>query len=278
MLNPGCDFFHASSLPQAPEVSPRQDSWPVWDDAAARFFADGLRQSDYGNRVGGALCSLLGKVSSLLDIGAGSGVLGQRLTGNHGRWIALGPKNDRGGILEHYASSSPERIGVIRDLWKNLTVSPEWAHEVVLAANTPGPWDDPRRFLRTLRPLAQRVLCWVVPAQQGPRHRCLSGFLPPELHGEDGRPGVELILERFSPDERPDEVRFVTWTFRYCFADFTAAERHFRDCLGVDRDAHPLARQLRTHLEKNLTTTPDGLLASAPKRSALLLWNVKGGV
>lgn len=272
MLNPDCDFFHA------PEVSPCQDNWPVWDDAEARFFADGLSQSDYADRVGDALCSLLGKVSSLLDIGAGSGVLGQRLIGNRGRWTALEPNNYLAGILDRYANSSPGRIGVIRDLWMNLTVSPAWAHEVVLAANTPGPWDDPRRFLNTLRPLAQRVLCWIVPAQHGPRRRCLSGFLPLDLHGEDERPGVERILERLAPAERPDEVRFVAWTFRYCFADFTAAERHFRDCLDIDGDAHPLAGQLRTHLEQNLTITTAGLLASAPKRSALLLWNAKEGV
>jgi hypothetical protein len=50
------------------------------------------------------------------------------------------------------------------------------------------------------------------------------------------------------------------------------AERKKRILIADD---HPLVRPLRRHLHQHLLMTPHGLLASAPKRSALMIWHTQ---
>ena len=97
-------------------------------------------------------------------------------------------------------------------------------HEVSLAANIGGPFSAPRDLLAAMRALTTRAVAWIVPAQRGPRRWCLAGALPPELHGEEERPGVSLVLEALGPAAGPDRQALFPWTFRARFADAEAAE------------------------------------------------------
>jgi hypothetical protein len=265
---------------RSPSLSSHDGAWtpeasalgasPVWSDAEARFYARGLATSDYVAQVGIALKNLLGDVPSLLDVGAGTGALGRRLVAPNGRWTAVEPNNFMACLLEREAAKASGLRRVIRDLWQNLPRYPGLVHDGVLATNMGGPIDEADHFVATLRPLARRWLCWTVPAQKGPSRYCLSGFLPPELHGEDEVPGVARALARLSPENAPDRIAFAEWTFRAVFPDCRAADAHFLTRFGGDDAAR--RRALRAWLAARLTPTAAGWVAEAKKTTAILLW------
>lgn len=241
----------------------------VWPDAAAAFYAACLDRSDYAATVGRALRQALAPATTLLDIGAGSGLLGRAMLQPGGRWTAVEPNAHMRGRLA--GAAGVVRPRVIDAAWESL---PQLArHDVVLCANIPGPIDRPRMLLQVCRPLARRAVAWVVPAQPGPRGPCLAGLLPAHLHGEDETPGVDLTLAALPSDERPDQRIDVDWTFRALFADQAAARRYFTDQYG-DRLGND--RALDAVLAPHLKAVAGGLQAEARKRSAILIWTASG--
>ena len=243
------------------------DDARVWSNAEARFYAEALATSDYADTVGSALKALLGDIPSLLDVGAGSGVLGRMLAGRDGRWTAVEPNR----FMAHTLAAGrrpPNRI--VRDVWRNLDRHEDMVHDTVLAANVGGPLDCATEFVRALRPLAARQLCWTVSAQQGPRRYCLSGFLPPELHGEDETPAFEIALEKLGNKLAPDHIAFVDWTFRAVFPSPGEAEEHFAARFPADDPAY--RGTLADWITHRLKLTSTGWVAQAKKSTAILLW------
>ncbi len=241
----------------------------VWPDAAAAFFAAGLDRSDYAATVGRALRRALAPVTALLDIGAGSGVLGQAMLQPGSRWTAVEPSLHMRARLENTAGLVRPRV--IDAGWEDLPALAR--HDVVLCANIPGLTDRPRALLEICRPLARRAIAWVVPAQAGPRGPCLAGLLPPHLHGEDETPGVDLTLAALAPGDRPGRRVDIDWTFRALFPDRAAARRYFTDHYG---DRLGGEAELDAVLAPQLKAVAGGLQAEARKRSAILIWAVPG--
>jgi len=241
----------------------------VWGDEDARFYADGLALSDYAVRVGSELKALLGNPASLLDVGAGTGVLGRALVAPGGRWTAVEPNGFLADTLESHAVRPADRV--IRDRWQNLSGYRELAHDVVLAANMGGPLDEASHFVSAMLPLARTALCWTVPAQNGPRRYCLSGFLPVDLHGEDTTPGIAIAIRRLGEANMPHRIRYVDWTFRARFENPSAAEDYFvaRFAGGDSRRLHTIREHIRTHLEREA----GAYFATASKTTAILIWD-----
>ncbi|HHJ4328428.1 TPA: hypothetical protein ACQJWO_005745, partial [Klebsiella pneumoniae] len=127
-----------------------------------------------------------------------------------------------------------------------------------------------RALLERARPLARRALVWNLPAQQGPRSYCLSGFLPATLHRSDTTPGYLLTLAELGTALQPDAVHFTDWSFSSRFARREDARAHFLDKLGPLDDQR--LRQLDRHLERHLQPHAGGWLACAAKRAASLIW------
>ncbi|WP_449220276.1 class I SAM-dependent methyltransferase [Tistrella mobilis] len=270
-----------STLSEAAAPSAATGSPPVplpapWADPDAAFFADQLARSDYARNLGDTLRALYGgRPRSLIDIGAGSGLLGQAVIARGGRWCALEPNAHMRGRLAGLAEARPDLSIEIRDaVWQELAPSdPAVPADLVLCANIPGPIGQARALHARTRPLG-RMLAWIVPAQAGPRSWCLSGFLPAHLHGEDITPGDRLALDELGGDLAPDTVHLVPWTFRAVFPDRAAARAHMLDHLG--RRGHAvdnLEARLDRHLDLALVEGGDGVIAEAPKLSAVFLWH-----
>jgi hypothetical protein len=247
-----------------------------WADADAAFFADQLARSDYARNLGDALRGLYGgRPRSLIDIGAGSGLLGQAVIARGGRWCAIEPNAHMRGRLAGVAEARPDLSIDIRDgVWQDLTpCDPAAPADLVLCANIPGPIGAARALHARTRPLGRR-LAWIVPAQAGPRSWCLAGFLPTHLHGEDITPGDRLALDELGSDLVPDMVHLVPWTFQAFFPDRAAARAHMLDHLH--RRGHvvdDLERRLDRHLDLALMPAEEGVIARAPKLSAVFVWH-----
>jgi len=248
--------------------APSSLSQPVcWDNAAASFYLESIARSDYEQRVGQALRQMIGRASSLLDVGAGSGVPGAALLTPGAHWTAIEPNP----LLAGYLADRPESPMVHRIRWQQLASMAMAPHAVVLAANMPGPLDTPEEFLDTLLPLTRHTLAWVVPAQPGPRRYCLSDFMPASVHEESCIPAVDLVLDNLSSRHQPHQMRRVDWTFRARFPSRAAAREHFEQRFN-DADCANTSEQIQQRLAR-LTPARDGSLEIAiSKRSACLVW------
>lgn len=243
----------------------------VWPDHEAAFYTEHLAASNYVERVGGCLLELLGPQQQLLDIGAGSGILGRHLLAPGAQWTAVEPNAYMRGCIQRLAEQAPAvALTLHNGLWQdldNLALAPT---QTVLCANLPVSDGQARVFLDRVRALAKGTLVWNLPAQEGPRTYCLSGFLPPQLHRSDMTPGYQLTLAELPASAQPDAIHFTDWAFSTLFATPESALMHFRDKLGVlDRATLGL---LERHLQDHLQKVPGGWLASAPKRAASLIW------
>ena len=243
----------------------------VWSDRDAAFYAKHLAASNYLDRVGAQLQQLLGPCNDLLDIGAGSGLLGHALVQGGERWTALEPnaymRRCIGALAEQTAHLN---LYLYPNLWQDIPRIQLDPADIVLCANIPVADGQARQLLANVRPLARRALVWNVPAQEGPRTYCLSGFLPASLHRSDTTPGYQLTLEELGAQLRPDAIHFTEWQFSTLFTSYADALAHFQEKLG-QLDSVRLG-QLHQHLEKHLQKVAGGWLASAPKCAASLVW------
>ncbi|QLF92143.1 class I SAM-dependent methyltransferase [Pseudomonas sp. ABC1] len=244
----------------------------VWSDREAAFYAEHLAASDYLSTVGTALRQTLGHCGDLLDIGAGSGLLGQALLQDSGRWTALEPNAYMRTCISALAARTPGiELRLHDSLWQDIPRLSLAPAEVVLCANIPVADGQARHLLEHVRPLARRALAWNVPAQEGPRTYCLSGFLPASLHGSDTTPGHLLVLDDLGERLRPDAIHFTHWRFSTVFPHYDDALAHFQEKLGpLDKQR---LRHLHAHLREHLQEVPGGWLASAPKCAATLIWH-----
>ena len=235
------------------------------------FYADGIDRSDYVDAVAPIIRARVGHVRSLVDVGAGAGQLGAAVCGPHSGWLALEPDP---GMCTRLAARRKPRPVVINAGWESLSANSMNPHDVSLAANIAAPLTDAKPFFQMLRPLTRRAMVWIVPAQHGPRGMCLAACLDPDWHGEDMRPGYELTLEALGPSHAPSQVAFADWTFRACFPSLEDAVTYFMRALNWQSD-DPRIPSLRTRLAGQASSARSGVILCAPKRSAILIWNLK---
>lgn len=257
--------------PESPVIAPLVQR-QVWGDDDARFYLQGLQQSDYAARLGGLLGAVLADTGSLLDVGAGAGTLPAAFLKDDAQWTAIEPNDYLATELERLGALRPVPPRVIRSVWQELGELQLGQHESVLAANMCGPLDDPVAFWERLAPFCTRTMVWTVPAQRGPRKACLSGALPASLHGEDETPAVELVLAALPASMQPDEVRYADWTFSFEFPDPEAAFAYFDHKFNPQGDA-ARAGALRAHLQRTLQPTFRGVTARSPRKGACLVWH-----
>lgn len=245
---------------------------PIWADRAARFYAHGMDRSDYRARASAALLAALGRPASLLDLGAGAGHPALDWVPPEAPWFAVEPNRYLRARLGRLSRTSHPKLRPIDALWQELPPMPQV--DVAFAANTSGPSEAPEQLLGLMRFCATRAVAWIVPAQRGPKRWCLSGALPAHLHREEEKPAVTSILAALGPKRQPSRSMIFPWSFS---ARFETREEAFAHCamqlrLTAEDDRRAA---LAEHLRSALTPLPDGgLELSAPKMSALLIWDL----
>lgn len=232
------------------------------------LYAAGIDASDYVANVAPVVRRHVTAVGDLLDIGAGGGQLGGALRDPAATWTAVEPApvmRARLAALDH----GPVVHGCD---WQDAAL-PARGCDTVLAANIPAPMTAPADFLARCRAWARRTIVWIVPAQHGPRGLCLAACLPPEWHGEDTTPGVDKVLAGLAPEDRPDVIEEVAWTFALPVDDLGAIATHLADRLGFPPD-DPRRPALLDHLDAQLIHGPHGSRLDVAKVSAVLVWRV----
>lgn len=243
----------------------------IWNDQQAALYLKGIEQSDYANNVGARLLELIGPQTQLLDIGAGVGTISREILAENASWTAIEPNAFLVDQLKMHATSLPYQLSVLPYCWQQLNKHELEIHDVSLAANTSGPVYDTKTFWQWQRRLTRRLMIWIVPAQNGPHGKCLSGFLPEHLHGEKIGSSLNGIVEQLGPAMQPDTITMVDWTFRQSFADYHQANDYFQNTFN--QSAEPwLAEALSKYLDEFLQSDGNAFYATAAKKSAVLIW------
>ncbi len=243
----------------------------IWDDQQAACYLKGIEQSDYAEKLGNTLLESIGKQTQLLDIGAGAGTVSRRILENNAQWTAIEPNAFLADYLTAHQSIWPFQLNVIQQSWQQTATDDLAVHDASLAANTSGPLSETRDFWHWQRQQTKRLMIWIVPAQSGPRGKCLSGFLPVSLHGESTGSPVREILDALGDNYQPDQLVTVDWTFQQSFADFHSANSYFQQVFNPAADPEK-ASALTAYLTSKLQPNGDALLAKAAKKSAVLIW------
>lgn len=231
------------------------------------LYAQGIDRSDYVRAVAPKVRAVIGQAASLLDVGAGAGQIGVALCGPMSHWVAIEPDADMRARLARLRNPSPT---IVAAGWENLPALNLKPQDVTLAANIGAPLTDPLAFYNVMRPLSRRAMIWIVPAQAGPRGMCLAACLDPAWHGEDMRPGHEITLAALG-GHTPDHVASADWTFQGGFLSIDHAQAHFLRGLRWAPD-DPRIPALRARIEAQAAPAADGVVLSAQKKSAILIW------
>jgi len=140
----------------------RQRGDPFWDRRKARWYSEGLRHSDYADKVVGVIGPIAKDCASLLDVGAGCGALCIPLASEFESVTAL---DSSAAMLEELAKNAlAAGVG-------NISTEPAaWDEaegrlgdfDVVLVANVPGVLDDSAKSISRVERHARRFVFLVL--------------------------------------------------------------------------------------------------------------------
>lgn len=233
---------------------------------ALELYASAIDASDYVGKIAPLVRRLVPEVGELLDVGAGGGQLGSALRDPKRSWTAIEPSP----TMQRRLRLLPDRPRLVAAGWHDAAVS-DGAHDTVLAATMPAYFDHPEAFLARCRAWTRRAIVWVVPAHRGPKGLCFAGCLPPEWHGEDETPGIDIVMRGLSRQSRPQRMEFVDWTFTGIVPVLGMLAQWQAGRLGWDDD-DPRRARLAAHLAAQATEVAGGARLEIPRRTAVLVW------
>jgi SAM-dependent methyltransferase len=242
-----------------------------WGKQKAQWYSEGLRHSDYAEKVVGVIRPKIVGCSSMLDLGAGCGALCIPLASELNRIVALDSSSamldelrreahagGAGNIETKIASwdEVDERLGVF---------------DVVLVANVPGVLDDSAQSIERLERYARRFVFLVLGTPQN-LNKFYFRELWPRIFGQDP-PTKRDYFDAYSILYRMGiyaGVEIVDYDFDQPFRDLDEAVAFWKDHMRLDGDEHD--RFLREFLSDRLEPSEDLLWARVPKQSAVIWW------
>lgn len=252
-----------------------QSGEEFWGEQKARWYGEGLRYSDYADKVVGVIRPVIKGCSSLLDVGAGCGALCIPLARDLKRVVAL--------------DSSPAMLDELRKeaRWAGAgnieTELAAWdeaedrlgVFDVVLAASVPGVLDEPARGVARLERHARRFVFLVLGTPKN-SEKFYFRELWPMIFGTE-LPAKRDYFDAYDALYRIGiyaNVEIVEYDFDQPFRDLGEAVVFWKDHMGLtgeERDA-----TLREFLSERLERSGDLLWARVPKQSAVIWWRPSG--
>jgi hypothetical protein len=230
------------------------------------LYASAIDTSDYVSNIAPLVRRHIRDSGRLLDVGAGGGQLGAALRTRELPWTVIEPSP----TMRRRLASLHAAPTIVASDWQSADVEHR-SHDVVLAATMPAFFDTAEAFLARCHDWARRAVVWVVPAHAGPRGLCFAGCLPSCWHGEDETPGIDIVLRRLAPENRPHEISFVEWTFSGVVENLPRLSGYLADRLGWSTTDARRA-ELLAHLTEQSRPDAAGVRLNIPRKSAVLVW------
>jgi len=230
------------------------------------LYAAGIDTSDYVSRIAPAIVRMAQPVGDLLDVGAGGGQVGSAVRRPGRRWTAIEPAPS----MVRRLLALPDRPEVIATGWEGAPAAQD-GHDTVLACNMPAFLDHAPAFLDRCRTWARRNVVWGVGAHRTASGIILAALLPPEWHGEAGRPTIDRVMDQLGPSDRPEAMETVHWTFSQVVDDLERLAIHLGERLGWAAN-DPRGPELLERLADQARPDPNGWRLDVPRSTTILLW------
>lgn len=248
---------------------PRTAPWSK--SFSAELYNQAMRISGYEPTIGPALAALSVAEDSILEIGPGDGGLSRYLWPDKASYQAIEIDPHMVRSLRQRLTKHPEiNSRIIEGDWQSIDWQSIPAVDTGFAANTHGLTDGAATLWQQFRKICRKRIIWIVPAQKAPRSWCLAGIFPQKIHGLPEKPGVETTFEKLEGIAPKPLVQTFDWQFQQQFPSREAAKTFIQDKLESCEESAWLP-----FLEENLKPSNGGWIASAPKRSALLIWDLE---
>ena len=242
-----------------------------WGEKKAAFYSEGLRHSDYADKVTGVIRPHTQGCSSLLDVGAGCGALCIPLARGFERVVAL----DSSSAMLNELRGEAGRVGL-----KNIEIEhASWdeaeegigSFDVVLVANVPGVLDDPEASIPILERHARRFVFLVLGTPHFSDKFYFRGLWP-LIFGRE-HPAKRDYFDAYSALHRMGRyasVDIVDYDFDQPFRDLGEAVVFWKDHMRIESAEHD--ETLREFLASRLERSGDRLWVRVPRKSAVIRW------
>ena len=246
-----------------------------WGKRKARWYSEGLRHSDYADKVVGVMEPVVAGCDSLLDIGAGCGALCIPLARVFDRVVALDSSAAMLDELRTGANSAGvENISTELAAWEDAEKE-AGDFDVVLCANVLGVLNHPHDSIPRLEKHAKRFV-FLLLGTPGNADKFYFRELWPLIFGSDP-PKKSNYFDAYGALYRLGifaNVAVVDYNFDQPFRDIEEAVSFWKDHMRLSDDRWD--KTLREFLLKRLERSGDLLWARVPKQSAIIWWRARG--
>jgi hypothetical protein len=246
-----------------------------WGKQKARWYSEGLRHSDYADKVVGVVRPKVRVCSSLLDLGAGCGALCIPLAEEFERVVALDSSSAMIDELRREASArGTSNIETKLASWDEVDER-FGTFDVVLVANVPGVLDEGVQSVKRLERFARRFVFLVI-GTPWKADKFYFRELWPLIFGHEPPPKRDYF-DAYSVLYEMGiyaGVEIVTYDFDQPFRDINEAVAFWKAHMRLDGEQHD--EVLREFLTERLDRSQDVLWARVPKQSAVIWWSPSG--
>jgi SAM-dependent methyltransferase len=242
-----------------------------WGKQKARWYSEGLRHSDYADKVVEVIRPKIYGCSSLLDLGAGCGALCIPLAREFDRVLALDSSSAMIDELRREANARgandiETKLASWDEVDEHLGI-----FDVVLVANVPGVLDNATQSIERLERFGRRFI-FLVLGTPWKTDKFYFRELWPLIFGE-APPAKNDYFDTYSVLYEMGiyaGVEIVNYDFDQPFRDIDEAVAFWKAHMRLDGAKHDGV--LREFLSERLDCSEDLLWARVPKQSAVIWW------
>lgn len=240
-----------------------------WNTLKAKWYREGLRYSEFPQKVLSFILPLTEDCETFLDVGSGCGTLAIPLAEVGKKVTALDPSHAMIEVLkEEIKIRGIDRVNCIEAPWGEVEVEP---HDVIICANVPELLKGSTGFLKDANRLAKRMVFLIEGADPN-ADRFYYKELYPLLFNKDYPPRTDYIATYNALHSLGiyANVEIIEYNFDQPFKDIEGALEFWKEYLSLVTDEFD--DRLKGFLEKKLVKIEDGLLARFSKKSAIMWW------
>ncbi len=246
-----------------------------WNKLKVDWYKKGVKFSGMDKAILRVIRPLVKDTQTILDVGAGTGMLSIPLAKSGKIVTALDSSANMLAVLKEEAKKKKlsSKIRTINAPWGERKIK---AHDTIICANVPellkpNDKEDKNNFLSEVNNLAKKSVFLILGADPL-ADKFYYKELMPLIFSKEFRAKSDYLLTYTRLHEQGifANVNIIEYDFDQPFKDLEEAILFWKEYMGIVTEEHD--ETLRKFLEKKLVKSKNGLLAKFHKKSAVIWW------